>query len=334
MRAHTKKKHRMGKRFAVVIGAAAVGVMALGAQTVIANNVIERPNGHKVPYRAMGEVSSNVSLDVFAVPFDPQGVVTYAFGGETRAQAEIGRVRFVQKGPSGGGGGGAACSEYRTVTLFRVEPNGTSTRVASVQTGQGTTSANGPRLTRGGFALERPLGEITGYYYAEVAPATTRKLGRQNLYKVRGAYYRALTCLPARSPTIFAEVPAATPPSHAPPTCNGKPATILGTDGSDDLSGTQGPDVIVGLGGGDFINGNRGNDVICGGKGADYLDGGHGEDTLLGQAGRDALIGGDGKDRCEGGKGKDWAAGSGPGQPDCQVKKSIEESGDLPLRFH
>ena len=34
MRADTKKKHKMGKRFAiVVIGVAAVGVMALGAQT-------------------------------------------------------------------------------------------------------------------------------------------------------------------------------------------------------------------------------------------------------------------------------------------------------------
>jgi Ca2+-binding RTX toxin-like protein len=222
------------------------------------------------------------------------------------------------------------------VTLFRVEPNGTSTRVASVQTGQGTTSANGPRLTRGGFALERPLGEITGYYYAEVAPATTRTLhrhGRQaEFYKVGGAYYQALSCLPARSPTIFAEVPAATPPSHAPPTCNGKPATILGTDGSDDLGGTQGPDVIVGLGGNDFTNGRHGNDVICGGQGADYIDGGAGEDTLLGQAGRDALIGGDGKDRCEGGKGKDWAA-SGK-FADCAVKKSIEDSGNLPAMFH
>jgi hypothetical protein len=36
MRAHTKKKHGMGRRFAVVIGVAAVGVMALGAQTVLA----------------------------------------------------------------------------------------------------------------------------------------------------------------------------------------------------------------------------------------------------------------------------------------------------------
>ncbi len=33
MRAKTKKKHNMGKRFAILIGVAAVGVMALGAQT-------------------------------------------------------------------------------------------------------------------------------------------------------------------------------------------------------------------------------------------------------------------------------------------------------------
>ena len=33
MRAKTKKKHEMGKRFAIVIGVAAAGVMALGAQT-------------------------------------------------------------------------------------------------------------------------------------------------------------------------------------------------------------------------------------------------------------------------------------------------------------
>ena len=33
MRANTKKKHNMGKRFAILIGVAATGVMALGAQT-------------------------------------------------------------------------------------------------------------------------------------------------------------------------------------------------------------------------------------------------------------------------------------------------------------
>ena len=36
MRANTKKKHEMGRRFAIVIGVAAVGVMALGAQTATA----------------------------------------------------------------------------------------------------------------------------------------------------------------------------------------------------------------------------------------------------------------------------------------------------------
>src|SRR3954468_11834828 len=36
MRAHTKGKHKMGKRFAIVIGVAPAGVMALGAQTALA----------------------------------------------------------------------------------------------------------------------------------------------------------------------------------------------------------------------------------------------------------------------------------------------------------
>ena len=36
MRANTKKKQKMGKRFAIVIGVAAAGVMALGAQTAFA----------------------------------------------------------------------------------------------------------------------------------------------------------------------------------------------------------------------------------------------------------------------------------------------------------
>jgi hypothetical protein len=36
MRANTKKEHRMGRRFAIVIGVAAAGLMALGAQTAAA----------------------------------------------------------------------------------------------------------------------------------------------------------------------------------------------------------------------------------------------------------------------------------------------------------
>ena len=37
MRANTKGKHEIRKRFAILIGLAAVGVMALGAQTVMAD---------------------------------------------------------------------------------------------------------------------------------------------------------------------------------------------------------------------------------------------------------------------------------------------------------
>jgi Ca2+-binding RTX toxin-like protein len=131
-----------------------------------------------------------------------------------------------------------------------------------------------------------------------------------------------------------AQTQAPTPPGQAPPTCNGKPATIVGTDGGDDLKGTQGPDVIVGLGGNDInIKGLGGNDVICGGKGADFLWGSWGKDTLLGQAGRDAFDGGNGKDRCEGGKGKD-SANLVAADPDCEVDKSIEKTGYLPPKFH
>jgi hypothetical protein len=217
MRAKTKGKHEMGKRFGIAAASVMVAAGLIGAVAATAGT-IERPNGNKVTYRPMGEASSNVSLDIFGA-IDRQGAVTYAFGGRITAQAKIQRVGFDPKGASvRWASGEPACREYRTVTLFRVEPNGTSTSVASVRTGQGTGEFGGP-------LLKRPLGEITGYYYVEVAPAT-RKLDRHGrfdpdgpgrpappsrvalFYKIGGGYYRALSCLRARSPTIFAEVPA------------------------------------------------------------------------------------------------------------------------------
>src|SRR5262245_21415105 len=48
MRAQTRKKHEMGKRFAVVIGVAAVGVTALGAQTG-AQTQAPTPRGQATP---------------------------------------------------------------------------------------------------------------------------------------------------------------------------------------------------------------------------------------------------------------------------------------------
>jgi 6-phosphogluconolactonase (cycloisomerase 2 family) len=72
------------------------------------------------------------------------------------------------------------------------------------------------------------------------------------------------------------------------PTCNGKPATIIGTNSSETLTGTSGADVIVGLGGNDTISGAGGNDTICGGDGNDTLDGGAGADVLSGGTGTDS----------------------------------------------
>jgi Ca2+-binding RTX toxin-like protein len=56
--------------------------------------------------------------------------------------------------------------------------------------------------------------------------------------------------------------------------CNGKAATISGTEYSDTIYGTDGNDVIVGKGGNDHIYGLGGDDTICGGDGYDYIDGG------------------------------------------------------------
>jgi len=89
--------------------------------------------------------------------------------------------------------------------------------------------------------------------------------------------------------------------SAAWPTCQGEPATIVGTDGNDLLSGTSDDDVIVGLAGDDQIRGNGGFDLICGGDGNDTLvetnpgwiglafaAGDAGDDVI--QAGGDAIV--------------------------------------------
>jgi Ca2+-binding RTX toxin-like protein len=74
------------------------------------------------------------------------------------------------------------------------------------------------------------------------------------------------------------------------PTCLGRPATIVGTNGNERLRGTAGNDVIAGLAGDDFIdNQNKaGVDVICGGEGNDEILGS--VSTLVsGDAGDDRL---------------------------------------------
>ena len=75
----------------------------------------------------------------------------------------------------------------------------------------------------------------------------------------------------------------------APPLCDGKPATIVGTSGDDVLRGTDDDDVIAGLAGDDTIKGLDGNDTICGKNGNDTLIGGSGDDVLLGGPGTDRV---------------------------------------------
>jgi RTX calcium-binding nonapeptide repeat (4 copies) len=99
----------------------------------------------------------------------------------------------------------------------------------------------------------------------------------------------------------------------APPACQGKTATIVGTEGPDKLSGTPAADVIAALGGNDKVSGLAGNDTICGGAGKDTLSGGKGNDKLYGEAGKDTLNGGKGNDKLFGGAGRDTLKG-GPGK--------------------
>jgi len=62
--------------------------------------------------------------------------------------------------------------------------------------------------------------------------------------------------------------------------CLGHKATIVGTNGADDIAGTPHRDVIAALGGRDKVRGLGGPDVICGGKGKDDLFGGAGRNEV------------------------------------------------------
>lgn len=62
--------------------------------------------------------------------------------------------------------------------------------------------------------------------------------------------------------------------------CLGHKATIVGTQGRDELTGTPRRDVIAALGGKDKVRALSGADLICGGKGRDTLLGGPGRDQV------------------------------------------------------
>jgi extracellular elastinolytic metalloproteinase len=73
------------------------------------------------------------------------------------------------------------------------------------------------------------------------------------------------------------------------PSCLGKAATRVGTEGANVLRGGAGADVIVGLGGNDRITGGGGSDLICAGAGSDRLTGGRGRDKFDAGEGNDTI---------------------------------------------
>lgn len=80
------------------------------------------------------------------------------------------------------------------------------------------------------------------------------------------------------------------------PSCQGLPATMVGTVYGETTTGTAGDDVIWAGAGNDIVNGGGGNDRICGGEGNDRVNGQLGDDGVYGDQGADVVGGNEGND--------------------------------------
>jgi Ca2+-binding RTX toxin-like protein len=104
-----------------------------------------------------------------------------------------------------------------------------------------------------------------------------------------------------------------------PPVCLGKPATIAGTTGNDNLQGGGFDDVIAALGGDNTVQDFNGKDLICSDDGADNISAGPapdivsaggGDDTVsMGGNGRNHILPGPRRDKADGGAGDDKLRG-------------------------
>ena len=131
MRAYTKKKHEMGRRFAIVIGVAAAGVMALGAQTGAA--------------ASEGATEYNTRLTIT----------------EARGRLIYGLVYS---------GGGRRCDLGRRVTLFKQQP-GADRKIVAVRSGGGGPKTGPPAGTWGMGVPQGSLPVKAGWrVYAKATP--------------------------------------------------------------------------------------------------------------------------------------------------------------------
>lgn len=86
--------------------------------------------------------------------------------------------------------------------------------------------------------------------------------------------------------------------------------TISGGLGNDNINGNVGDDFVRGDGGADWLLGGKGDDTLLGGDGDDlHLNGNLGNDLVNGEAGADTLYGGQGADTLSGGDGNDIVSG-------------------------
>lgn len=94
--------------------------------------------------------------------------------------------------------------------------------------------------------------------------------------------------------------------------CAGMLATVIGTDGDDELATSPGSNIVYGGAGNDVIKGSPAPfDTLCGGPGRDTIYGYGGSDTLIGGPGADRLFGGGGMDVLFGQGGADVIRGEG-----------------------
>jgi len=105
-------------------------------------------------------------------------------------------------------------------------------------------------------------------------------------------------------------------------------ATILGTNGIDNLKGGFASDFILAMNGADLARGGYGNDQISGGEGDDKLYGDENNDYLMGDVGDDQLFGGNGSDTLIGGAGADTMSG-GNGDDNFIISGRAESIGDF-----
>ena len=91
---------------------------------------------------------------------------------------------------------------------------------------------------------------------------------------------------------VGATLLGAAPGAEAKPRCFGKPATKVGTNGADRLTGSPRKDVIVALGGDDVVQAKSNDDRVCLGNGDDFAGTSRGFDKIEGGDGNDEMHGG------------------------------------------